>query len=199
MSSDHFFGSPMEMPTLLSDAIAELSQWTLGPPKAKNGQMAISSITGKNGWPVVQLVPRDRAGSVYTPFEPSVFRGTGGEPRKGILFTVPQDVLDDLRAIENWAKASDLGATWHSAIKEPGGFAGSIKAKINCSGPNACSIVDMDGKPIKWPESWARLPVIPIIEVRGVYIQTTGSGLILDVTHLMFGETEPEPKECQFI
>ena len=29
----------MEMPTLLSDAVAELSQWTLGPPKAKNGEI----------------------------------------------------------------------------------------------------------------------------------------------------------------
>ena len=58
----------------------------------------------------------------------------------------------------------------------------------------------MDGIPIKWPESRARLPVIPIVEVRGVYIQKTGSGLILEVTHLMVGETEPEtPKECQFL
>ena len=92
------------MPLLLSDAVAEMAHWVLGPPKSKNGQMSISSITGKDGWPSVQLLPRDRLGEIYTPFEPSVFRGTGAEPRKGIVFAAPADVLDDLRQIEEWAK-----------------------------------------------------------------------------------------------
>ena len=188
------------MPTLLRNAVAELGQWTLGPPKAKNGQMAISSITGKTGWPSVQLLPRERLGEMSTPVEPSVFRGTGTEPRKGIVFAAPSDVLDDLRAIEDWAKKQAPSTVWHSVIKEPGNYPGSVKAKINVSGPNACSIVDMDGKPMKWPESWAHLPVIPIVEVRGVYSQKTGSGLILDVTHLMVGESEPESqRECEFL
>ena len=188
------------MPTLLRNAVAELGQWTLGPPKAKNGQMAISSITGKTGWPSVQLLPRERLGEMSTPFEPSVFRGTGTEPRKGIVFAAPSDVLDDIQKIEEWARNQAPSAVCHSAIKEPGNYSGSVKAKINVSGPNACSVVDMDGIPITWPESWARLPVIPIVDVRGVYIQKTGSGLILEVTHLMVGETEPEtPKECQFL
>ena len=112
------------MPLLLSDAIADMTNWTLGPPKSKNGQMTISSITGKGGWPSVKLLPRERLGEIYTPFEPSVFRGTGTEPRKGIVFAVPPDVLDDLQKIEDWARkqTSSLSAVWHSAIKEPGTF-----------------------------------------------------------------------------
>ena len=188
------------MPALLCDAIAHVSQWTLGPPTSKNGQMAIRSITGTDGWPSVQLLPRARLCEIYTPFEPSVFRGTGSEPRKGIVFIVPPDVLEGLRTIETWAKKSDPGAVWHSAIKESAGYASCVKAKINQSGPHACTIVDMDGRPVKWPENWARLRVIPIIDVRGVYIQKTGSGLILDVVRLMVGECESKPaKPCDFL
>ena len=188
------------MPILLSDAVAQLSQWTLGPAKSKNGQMSIASIMAKDGWPSVQLLPRERLGDIHTPFEPSVFRGTGEEPRKGTVFAVPRDVLADITQIEEWAKKQAPSQIWHSVVKEPGNYSGSVKAKINVSGPNVCSVVSMDGKPMKWPESWARLPVIPIVEVRGVYSQKTGSGLILDVTHLMVGETEPEsPRECEFL
>ena len=174
---------------LLRDAIAELDQWTLGPPKSKSGLMQIRSITGTSGWPSVQLLPRERLGEIRLPFEPSVYRGAGCEPRKGIVFSVPADVLNDLRTIENWAKV-DSGPLWHSAMKEPGDYAGSVKAKINVSGPSPCIFVDMNGKPVPMPDNWIGLRAIPIIEIRGVYIQKTGSGLILDVTHLMIGETE---------
>ena len=186
------------MPTLLSDVPAELKQWSLGPPKQKNGQMSICSITGTDGWPSVQLLPRERLGDIHVPFEPSVFRGTGAEPRKGIVFSVPQDVLDDLRKIEDWAKAQISPSTWHSCIKEPGSYNGAVKAKINVAGPNICLIFDANGAPAEWPDNWHHLPVIHIIEVRGIYSQKTGSGLILDVTQLMVGE-EKEPKQCAWL
>ena len=187
------------MPILLSDATAQLSQWSLGAPKSKNGQMTIQGIQGKDGWPSIQLVPKERMGEIVCPFEPSVFRGTGAEPRKGIVFTVPSDILADLQTIEEWAKKQTTCAVWHSCTKEPGSYSGSVKAKINVTGPNICSIVDLDGKPMKWPESWNRLPVIPILEVRGIYTQKTGSGLILDVTHLMVGEPADPLRECDFL
>ena len=150
----------------------------------------------------MQLLPRERLGEIYTPFEPSVFRGTGEEARKGVVFAVPSDVMDELQKIEDCAKkqTSSLSTVWHSCLQEPGSYCGSLKAKINVSGPNACSVVDMDGKPAQWPTSWSRLPVIPILEVRGVYSQKTGSGLILDVTYLMVGEEEArQAKECKFL
>ena len=186
------------MPILLSDAPGEMEQWTLGAPKCKNGQITISSINGKDGWPSVQLLSRDRLGEIYVPFEPSVFRGAGAEPRKGILFTVPQDVMDNLKAVEAWAQkqVSSLSPTWNSCLKEPGNHGCGVKAKINVSGPNACLIHDTEGNPIDMPESWNRLTVIPIIEVRGIYSQKTGSGLILDVTQLMIGNKK-EPKQCK--
>ena len=189
------------MPTLLSDAPSQLQQWTLGPPKQKNGQMSISSITGIDGaWPTLQLLPRERLGDIVVPFEPSVFHGTGTEPRKSILFAIPEDVLQDLKAIEDWAQkqVSSLSAPWHNCLKEPGSYGAGLKAKINVSGTHACLVFDAKGAPTEWPECWHRLPVIPIIEVKGVYTQKTGSGLILDVVQLMVGDVM-EPKGCDWL
>ena len=188
------------MPTLLSDVPSQLQKWTVGPPRQKNGQMSICSATGPDGaWPTLQLLPRERLGDIVVPFEPSVFRGTGAEPRKNILFTIPEDVMRDLQAIEEWAQKNvpSLSAPWHSCLKEPGNYGAGLKAKINVEGRHVCLIFDAKGAPTEWPESWHRLPVIPIIEVKGVYSQKTGSGLILDVIQLMVGE-ELEPKSCEW-
>ena len=38
------------------------------------------------------------------------------------------------------------------------------------------------------PTNWRRLAVLPIIEVRGIYAQKTGAGLVLEVVALMIGE-----------
>ena len=108
--------------------------------------------------------------------------------------------MRDLKAIEDWAQKNvpSLSAPWHSCLKEPGNYGAGLKAKINVSGMHICLIFDAKGAPSEWPESWHRLPVIPIIEVKGVYSQKTGSGLILDVVQLMVG-SEPEPKSCEWL
>ena len=176
------------MPILLSDAIAELPEWTTGPFKAKDGQMQIASIRDRDGqWPQIQLLPMACMGEISIPFEPSVYRGTGNEPRKGIVFSVPDSVLLALAKIEDWAQKQSPGIPWHSAIKTGGNYPACFKAKINVTGPNACRILDAKQCPAEWPESWPRLAVLPILEVRGIYSQKTGRGLIIDVTHLMVG------------
>jgi hypothetical protein len=182
------------MPILLSDAVAELPDWTLRPFKAKAGQMLVAGILGKHGhWPAVQLLPADCMGAVTVPFPPSVYRGTGNEPRKGIMFMVPESVLLAIAAIEEWARKQIPDEVWHSAIKQSENYPATLKAKINVTGPNACRILDTKQRPIAWPDNWSRLAVMPIIEFRGVYSQKTGSGLILEVSHLMIQEAEGDP------
>jgi len=179
------------MPILLSDAVAELSDWTLRPFKAKAGQMQVAGILSKNGrWPVVQLLSTDYMGAVTVPFPPSVYRGTGNEPRQGIMFTVPDSVLLAFAAIEEWARKQIPDGVWHSAIKHSDKYPATLKAKINVTGPNVCKILDAKQRPTAWPDNWSHLAVMPIIEFRGVYSQKTGSGLILEVTHLMVQDTE---------
>ena len=91
--------------------------------------------------------------------------------------------------------SSTLNKIWHSAIKEGGTYPAAVKAKINVSGPRACRIVGMDGNAMAWPDTWSRLAVLPVLEVRGIYCQTTGSGLVLEVTHLMVSDTQAETSE----
>ena len=183
---------------LLSTAVADLSQWTVSAPKSKNGQISISGIKYKADYPSIQLIASKRLGEIFTLYEPSVYRGTGNEPRKGVVFTIPGDVYTDLMKIEVWAKQHvPDGTVWHSALKEPGPFDGCVKAKINVTGSHPCEIVNTDGKPIPWPKQWAFLRVIPVLEFRGIYSQKTGSGLILDVSHIMVGPEISRP--CDFL
>ena len=183
---------------LLSTAVADLSQWTVSAPKSKNGQISISGIRCNGDYPSMQLLATKRLGEIWTPYEPSVYRGTGNEPRKGVVFTIPGDVYTDLMKIEVWAKQQvPDGTVWHSALKEPGAYAGCVKAKINVTGSYPCEFVNEEGKPVPWPEHWSGLRVIPVLDFRGIYSQKTGSGLILDVSHIMVGSDISRP--CEFL
>ena len=88
------------MPVLLSDAAA--AKWTLGHTRSQVGEVSISPVTGTS----LQLLPRDRMGDITTPFEPSAFQGTGDEVRKGVLFSVPDDVYAGIAAIETWVQGA---------------------------------------------------------------------------------------------
>ena len=126
-----------------------------------------------------------------------LYFGGPGEPRRGIVFAIPPDILADLQTIDDWAQKHATTSVWYPCVKEHGTYAGSAKAKINVTGANSCRIVGMNGEPMEWPENWFRLPVVPVVEVRGIYTQKTGSGLILDVTYLMVGEEARG--ECDFL
>ena len=129
-------------------------------------------------------------GDVTTPFKPGFFKGTGDEVRKGVLFSVPDDVYEQITAIETWAQGAleEPYTIWNFSARPAGNYGATLKAKIHVSGPHACQAYDTAGKLRDFPTDWAGLPVIPIVEVRGVYSHSTGAGLILEVTSLMVGE-----------
>ena len=112
---------------------------------------------------------------------------------------MPPDVFEDLEKIDKWAQSQrQEQGVWHSCLKPAGTYSASVKAKINVTGPNKCNVVDMHGKAAPWPEAWARMKLIHILEVRGIYSQKTGSGLILECTHIMIGEPV-EDASCAFL
>ena len=174
------------MPVLLSDAAA--AKWTLGHTTSQVGEVSISPVTGTS----LQLLPRDRMDDITTPFEPSAFQGTGDEVRKGVLFSVPDDVYAGIAAIEAWVQGAleEPYAIWNPSVRPPGRYGATLKAKLNVSGPHACLAYDAAGQPREFPTDWRGLPVIPVIEVRGVYSHSTGAGLLLEVTVLMIGERQ---------
>jgi hypothetical protein len=161
---------------LLSDVA--LDAWSLGPLTTKNG-LSIAAIKGATP---MQLLPRSRLGEITTPFNPSVYEGTGAETRKGILLTVPSDVGDKIVAIEAWAQKAVGEAKWSSALKGD-----NLKAKIVVSGSRACFAWDANDKPMELPTDWVDLPVLPVVDIK-VWTKDGAAGLILEVIALMVGE-----------
>ena len=138
------------MPVLLSDAAA--AKWTLGHTRSQVGEVSISPVTGTS----LQLLPRDRMGDITTPFEPSAFQGNGDEVRKGVLFSVPDDVYAGIAAIETWVQGAleEPYAIWNPSVRPPGNYGATLKAKINVSGPHACLAYDIAGQPREFPTDW---------------------------------------------
>jgi hypothetical protein len=181
-----------KMATLISKV--DFATWQLGPHKAAT-QMTIAGVRANGQVPCIQLLPKSAMGAIWTPFAPSVYGGNGTEPRRSIVFSLPDDVRRCLENMEEWAREAlrptmpTIDAAWYSAVKPAANYPATLRAKITLSGPGACPIVDAEGKPVEVVENWQGLCVIPILEVRGVYIRKASAGLILEVTGLMIGPT----------
>jgi hypothetical protein len=140
-------------------------------------------------------------GSIWVPFAPSVFNGTGGEPRKSIVFSVSDDVRRGLEAIEEWCREAlrdstpQIDGIWRSAIKPASRYPASLKAKVTLAGPGACSFYDGESQRVPEPEDWSSLACVPIVQVRGCYVQKGGAGLMLEVTALMVGGRREHARE----
>ena len=191
------------MATLISDV--DLSAWHLGQPKAAK-QMSIAGIRASGQMPRIQLAPKSDMTAIWIPFAPSVFGGNGSEPRKNIVFSIPDAVRRGFEEIEEWARESlrptmpSIEASWHSSIRPSTNYPASLRCKITLSGPGACAIFDDEGKPTEAPDDWAGRCAIPIIELRGIYLQKASAGLILEVAGLMLGPPKQSgPSTLEFI
>jgi hypothetical protein len=126
------------------------------------------------------------------PFEPSVFGGNGGEPRKTIRFVPSKpEQLNGILDVETKARALLEGTgtrfTWNPAITEATEFhPASIKAKIWTTGERAATVRDEHGKAITLPgQPWPRPRANALLEARGIYRTASGcAGLVLQVTAL---------------
>ena len=81
-----------------------------------------------------------------------------------------------------------IDAIWHSSTKPSDKRPSSLCAKIVVSGDRACPCVDADGNSVPLPTEWAGLAVVPVVHVKGVYIQKMMAGLVMEVTSLMIGD-----------
>ena len=132
--------------------------------------------------------------------EPNVFGGTGGEPRKAIRFSLPDEgIIGDLQDLEDKAKellrgASKANINWNSAITEGSGlYPPSLKAQIWVSGARAASIRNQTGEQIPTPgPPWPRPTANAALGVTGVYLMANGqAGLVIQVTALHLGARGP--------
>jgi hypothetical protein len=188
------------MPTLLTDAAAKLDAWTMTPvAQLPAMQVAYTRFAGATA--TLQLHDRANLGIVTTPWAPNVYRGTGTESRVTMTLNIPDSIREAMELIEERIRCllrpsvPKIDSLWHSSSKPGDRYKSTMRAKINISGDKAAKFVDKDGKPIDPPSSWHGLAVIPILTVRGVYVQKTGAGLMLDVVAVMVGEVQDRREE----
>ena len=188
------------MPTLLADlAPAPLR---LQPGQRTKGNITFYALATPDGKPLSFLLGPVGSYPATVPFEPSVFGGHGGEPRKAMRFAVVAGLLEATRASEEQAcelvREVDPRIQWNSVAATPRGYSGSIKAKVWVSGERACAIRDDQGNPTPMPgQPWPRPSANAAIEVRGVCRQGNGAaGLILQVAALQLKANEaPEQQQ----
>ena len=126
----------------------------------------------------------------YIPFEPSVFGGSGGEPRKSVRFAISnQEILNSLEELENKAQALLKGSgerySWTSSITPATEiYPATVKAQLWVTGDRAVTVRDQLGNAIPMPSRpWPRPRANALLEARGVYRMANGNaGLILQVT-----------------
>ena len=122
------------MTTLIEQAL-DAADWAVtAPVQLKNVQAA--HIQFKGAHPVLQLLPRDDL-SCRIPFAPSVFKGTGEETRRNVLFDVPPSIIDAIERIEQIVRDKVrqyiplVDSMWSSCLKTPHG---QMRCKINIEG-----------------------------------------------------------------
>ena len=125
----------MTQPILLSAAAAASQAWSLGDLKpGKFVSTAQLCYEGKKA-PLLQLAPSTQIDEVQTLFAPNVFRGTGDEPKKGIVFSIPDQVAQDIQTMEEMARdllrpsCPQIDAMWHSCLRYQSSFRPSFRPR----------------------------------------------------------------------
>ena len=127
------------------------------------------------------------------PWEPGVYKGTGLEDRLGIVFRATEEIYDAFAALEHHCReileaddVKNVSQLWSSCLRSDK-FGKSIRAKINVKGNRCADFWDADNSPSAAPTEYRNLPINAICQVRGVYIQKTTIGLLIDVVSLQYG------------
>ena len=189
----------------MSTSIDKMEMILCAVQRPKTGGMAFYPLTTPDGDDVRLIFGPVGTFPSYIPFEPSVYGGHGGEPRKAIRFAITEDALhNSVLDVENRAKAllDGIGVkyTWNSSITEgSGAYPPTLKCKIWVNGERSATVRNEAGEATTMPsQPWPRPRANAMVEARGIYRMANGSaGLILQVVALhlanqTFG-TAPDP------
>jgi hypothetical protein len=188
------------MPMLLKEVAAELDKLVLSAPVQSSAmQVAYARFAGTT--PTFQLHDMAQLGLVTTPWAPNVFRGTGQEHRVTATFNVSDSIREDMELVEERLRdilrpsVPKIDSLWHGCTKPGDKFRSTLRSKINLFGNRMAKFVDREGNPVDPPTSWHGLSVLPVLTLRGVYIQKTGAGVMMEVVALMIGEAQGRREE----
>ena len=111
--------------TMFSTQDIQADRLTLSTPTAGKLGMQFCSLR-LDGKPLILKLT-----GLSVPFAPSVFQGTGQEPRQGILLNITQEIFDAFAAIEDFCRQPEQHALWNSNLKPADKYGATLKAKIN--------------------------------------------------------------------
>jgi len=173
-----------------------------------------ASTSGKNGMKFAQITYQggplsirlsEDLDSIRVPFAPSVYNGDGSEPRKSIVYNIPQGVYEGFTELEDWCRQAledanpKVQSLWCSMLKPADRWGAQLKAKINVAEPRQAKFYDVAKEPCEAPSDWRGLGVNAVLQVRGVYIQKNSIGLMIETTHLQFAQKGASAEEqCPF-
>ena len=197
-------GKKGAMTTLIEQAAPDTEGWTVGQvQQLKNVQMC--QVQYKSQHALLQLLPRGDM-SIRVPFAPSVFRGTGEETRLSIIFETPASVVEHMQKVEatiiekSRSLIPNIDALWSPCVK-PTLHGPQLRCKLNTTGGHKIQLVNEEGGLSDLPiaELQSRR-VLPILNVRGVYIQRNQVGLMLDVAACLVGDkTDADAPQIMFV
>ena len=157
---------------------------SMSAPKDGKGGMRFQNLFGEDG----PLCIKAEGKIVY---EPSVYNGTGLEERKNIVLTIDEDTAKKIEELERWTRlqAGVSEDKWNSCVKRADGP--RLKAKINVAGSKRCDFVGPDGVREPPAELRGRTATVALL-VRGIYMQRSAAGLMVDVVAMKYGEATRE-------
>ena len=193
------------MPTLLSTASSRPDAWSVQALTKASPSMEMAYLKFEDGAAILQLIAKSDLGDVCTPWTPNVYRGDGSEARVTMTVNIPDHLREDIEALEEIVRnklrthVPNIDARWHSASKPSDKHPSSLRLKFTISGQKACPCYNSDGEPVPMPSAWAGLSVIPIVHVKGVYIQKGMAGLVMEVVSLLVGDRKRHDVGMTFV
>ena len=176
---------------------ADAASWVVSAPAASKvaGMQMVSIRTADGRFPTIQPSLAEHLGEQLVLYEPSVYNGTGQEERVNVVMTIEDAAACQLRNLEAVVKdklrdaVPGVDRIWNSCVGTTQKGDTTIKAKIRVKGEGRVKCYDRSRNEIQPPSQWRGVSICPIIEVRGVYVQRTSCGLVLETIACILGES----------
>ena len=136
-------------------------------------------------------------------FEPSSWNNTETS-RMTLTLNAPDIVLAAAAELEDWCRQvlednhPHVQSLWTSAVKPADKYQGKLRTKITLEGPRAARFYDETAQLTTAPDTWQGRSVQVVVQVRGIYVQKQGVGLMLDTTDVKIGPPVIKQPVCPF-
>jgi hypothetical protein len=143
-------------------------------------------------------------------FEPSAFGGAADASRVSLSLELNEPIRATIEEIESFllkeaqrlqlfggADEDELKSRFQSAIKTPAGFKPYLRVKMCFAGGREVRLWGSNGRPREAPAKWQGCHLKVNLAVRGIYMNPSDWGGLLEATDCLVTEAE-ESQACPF-